>query len=69
MSNSLRIEAFTLKAVEREHAWQPEWLVSVPMPQGGQEADPMAPDSGDTWRVDAVSGQVYDGTGVPAKTE
>jgi hypothetical protein len=29
----------------------------------------MAPGAADTWHVDAVSGQVYDGAGVPVKAE
>lgn len=63
--DELQVTAFTLKAVEREGTWRPEWLVSVSIGAEEQEADPLA--SADLWRVDAVSGQVYDGTDAPVK--
>lgn len=65
--DELQVKAFTLKAVERKGAWRPEWLVGVSMGEDGQEADPLASTAADTWRVDAVSGQVYDGTDAPVK--
>nr|WP_237497700.1 VanZ family protein [Streptomyces sp. SID8377] len=65
--DELQVKAFTLKAVERESAWRAEWLVGVSNGTEEQEADPLAPGATDTWRVDAVSGQVYDGTNAPVK--
>ncbi|MEU1280322.1 VanZ family protein [Streptomyces sp. NPDC005805] len=64
----MTIKAFTLKAVQRDGAWRPTWLVSVS--QGDPEAaapDSRASDAADLWRVDAVSGQVYDGADQPFK--
>ncbi|MGW4730867.1 VanZ family protein [Streptomyces shenzhenensis] len=60
----LQTKAFTLKAAERGDTWRPEWLVSVSPSGAEQPADPLAPGA-DTWRVDAVSGQVYDGGDTP----
>ncbi|MCP9959900.1 VanZ family protein [Streptomyces sudanensis] len=68
--DGLQVKAFTIKAVERQRTWRPEWLVNVSMDAEGQEADPLtseAKESTELWRVDAVSGQVYDGTDAPVK--
>lgn len=63
-------EAFTLKAVYRDGTWRPEWLVGVTSPTNTEEeADSTASVNADTWRVDAIDGQVYDGTDVPVETE
>lgn len=61
------IEAFTLKAVDREGTWRPEWLVNVSMRTEKSEADPLESGNVDMWRVNAVDGQVYDGTNTPVK--
>ncbi|MDF3140696.1 MULTISPECIES: VanZ family protein [unclassified Streptomyces] len=64
-----QIDAFTLKAVEREGAWRPEWLVNVSMRAEKPGADPQESGGADMWRVDAVNGQVYDGTDAPVKAD
>lgn len=61
-----RVDAFTLKAVERRGAMRPEWLVNVTMAEE-QGSDPDAQSTADVWRVDAVSGTVYDGTNAPIR--
>jgi hypothetical protein len=63
-----QINAFTLKAVERGGAWRSEWLVNVSMraEKPGVD-DPQESGEADMWRVDAVNGQVYDGTDAPVK--
>ncbi|MFF3365455.1 VanZ family protein [Streptomyces misionensis] len=61
-----QVKAFTLKANERSGTWRPEWLVNVSMcARPGSE--PQQPSDTDMWRVDAVNGQVYDGTDAPVK--
>ncbi|MER5706625.1 VanZ family protein [Streptomyces sp. NPDC002122] len=61
----LQAEAFTLKATEREGTWRAEWLVDVSMNASGQQTDPQT--TTDLWRVDSVSGQMYNGLDVPVK--
>ncbi|MEU7018654.1 VanZ family protein [Streptomyces sp. NPDC046385] len=67
MPGDMTFKAFTLKAVQRGDAWRPTWLVNIS--QKGQEPAPDASAGGttDLWRVDAVSGQVYDGADQPLK--
>ncbi|MEU5215208.1 VanZ family protein [Streptomyces sp. NPDC020807] len=65
--DGLQVKAFTLKAVERDGAWRPTWLVSVSTGAEGQELTPDAARTSDVWRVDAVSGQVYDSVDRPIK--
>ncbi|MGW1593014.1 VanZ family protein [Streptomyces sp. NPDC002343] len=61
--NGLKVKAFTLKAVERDGAWRPEWLVGVST--GSKADDGMAASgAGDAWHVDAVDGRIYDGSGM-----
>ncbi|MFD4626562.1 VanZ family protein [Streptomyces sp. NPDC058475] len=67
LPDNLVVKAFALKAAERDATWRPEWLVGVSIGAENQESDPGASGTGDTWRVDAVSGQVYDDTNVPVK--
>ncbi|MGW0508888.1 VanZ family protein [Streptomyces olivaceoviridis] len=62
----LDVKAFTLKAVSRGGAWRTEWLVSVTASSNANE-NTSASDTGDAWHVDAVNGQVYDGSGVLVK--
>ncbi|MDO0929905.1 VanZ family protein [Streptomyces sp. TG1A-8] len=64
----LSFKAFTLKAVNRDGVWRPEWLVGVSSAANPSSTDPTASSEADIWRVDAVSGQVYDGTGISVKT-
>lgn len=63
----LHVTALTLKAVERDRMWRPEWLVSVSIGAVGRESDPLSSAAMNTWRVDAVSGQVYDVFDTPVK--
>ncbi|MFE6940179.1 VanZ family protein [Streptomyces chartreusis] len=62
-----QLEAFTLKAVKRDGAWHPEWLVNVTPRGNGQTTDSEALDEAEMWRVDAVKGTVYDGTDAPVE--
>ncbi|MFE6851277.1 VanZ family protein [Streptomyces sp. NPDC057674] len=66
--DDLLAEAFTLKATEREGTWRAEWLVSVSMSASGQQPDPQATTT-DLWRVDSVSGQMYNGLDMPVETD
>ncbi|MFE2460072.1 VanZ family protein [Streptomyces sp. NPDC059402] len=62
------IEAFTLKAAKRDGDWRSEWLVNLSVREESQ--DTTAESSGaDMWRVDAASGQVYDGTNAPVRSD
>lgn len=61
----MTIHAFTLKAVQRNRAWHPEWLVGVMPPKTGDDADASNAEQGETWQVDAATGRVYDSGGVP----
>lgn len=58
-------KAATVKAVEQDGKWQPNWLVNVTWPSTGEsdDAQPVV----DIYRVNAVTGQVYDSTGQPLK--
>lgn len=60
----LRAKAFTLKAVSRDGAWRPEWLVGVSTDAGSGDGS-AASQGSDAWRVDAIDGQVYDDSGAP----
>ncbi|MEU4064169.1 VanZ family protein [Streptomyces wedmorensis] len=68
--DDVTIKAFTLKAVQREGAWHPTWLVNI---SEDSEATPAldTPTSAmaDLWQVDAVSGQVYNGAEQPLKED
>ncbi|MFI0169065.1 VanZ family protein [Streptomyces sp. NPDC017095] len=66
--HGLAVKAFTLKAVDRDGAWRPEWLVGVSADPKADEAT-MASDAGDAWHVDAVDGRVYDGSGTQVGTD
>ncbi len=61
------VEAFTLKAVERDGTWRPVWLVNVSMRSEKAGADPVEQGEAEMWRVDAVDGRVYDGTDTPVE--
>ncbi|MFC9927137.1 VanZ family protein [Streptomyces sp. NPDC127190] len=64
--DGLDVKAFTLKAVYRDGAWRPEWLVAVSA--GSKTDEGSAPsEAGDAWHVDAVDGRVYDGSDMPVK--
>jgi hypothetical protein len=64
-----RVEAFTLKAVERDGTWRPAWLVNVSMRPEKPGADPLEQGEAEMWQVDAVDGQVYDSTDAPVKAD
>ncbi|KUO16865.1 hypothetical protein AQJ91_33100 [Streptomyces dysideae] len=64
-----QVEAFTLKAAERDGTWRPEWLANVSMRPEEPGADSLEPGEAEMWRVDAVNGQVYDGTDTPVKAD
>ncbi|MER5311090.1 VanZ family protein [Streptomyces sp. NPDC002773] len=66
--NDLQLKAFTLKAVERDGAWRPMWLVSISTGPVGPELEADPTGMSDLWRVDAVSGQVYNSADEPIKT-
>lgn len=57
---NLQVKAFTLKAVDRNGTWRLEWVVNVSV---------SASTAKDTWRVDAVNGQVYHGINVVVKAD
>ncbi|MFF4555365.1 VanZ family protein [Streptomyces sp. NPDC001422] len=65
--SKFRVKAFTVKAVDRDGKWAPNWLVNVigDTNHRGDEAQPSDP--GETYRVNAVSGQVYDSGGLSMK--
>ncbi|MFG3194403.1 VanZ family protein [Streptomyces omiyaensis] len=67
LPSDLVFKTGALKAVQRDGAWRPTWLVNIS--QGNQEPAPDGSTSGmtDLWRVDAVSAQVYDGADQPLK--
>ncbi|MEV5730783.1 VanZ family protein [Streptomyces pharetrae] len=52
-----------VKAEKREGRWSPEWLVAVG-PKGKVSGDSAQKGAMDLWRVDALTGAVYDGIGV-----
>ncbi len=61
-------KAVTVKAVEQDGAWQPNWLVNVTWPSNGASDDSQEQAPVDMYRVNAVTGQVYDAGGQPLKT-
>jgi len=61
-------KAVTVKADDLDGAWKPYWLVNVTSPRVGQTDDAQEPDPVETYRVNAVIGQVYDVGGEPIKT-
>jgi hypothetical protein len=56
-------EAVTVKADDLEGKWKPYWLVSVTSPHTGRTDDAQVPAPVETYRVDALTGQVYDADG------
>jgi hypothetical protein len=61
------VEAFTLKAAKRDGSWRSEWLVNVAMREQGHGVGSEPAAGADMWRVDAASGQVYDGVNAPVQ--
>ncbi|MFE1953269.1 VanZ family protein [Streptomyces sp. NPDC059524] len=60
-------KAVTVKAVEQDGKWQPNWLVNVTWPSTAESNDSQELPAVDIYRVNAVTGQVYDSTGQPLK--
>ncbi|MER7519874.1 VanZ family protein [Streptomyces sp. NPDC126499] len=63
-----QVKAVTLKAHERQGKWRAEWLVNVSLGAEGQPSDPAGTSASDMWRVDAVTGQTYDGVDTAVET-
>ncbi|MGW6909280.1 VanZ family protein [Streptomyces sp. NPDC054940] len=66
---TFQAKALTVKAVDQNGAWTPQWLVNVMWDSNGQEDDSQDPNPEDTYRVNAISGQVYDSGGAPIKAD
>nr|WP_239148924.1 VanZ family protein [Streptomyces sp. SID12501] len=60
-------KAVTVKAVEQDGSWQPNWLVNVTWPSNGESDDSQEQAAVEMYRVNAVTGQVYDAAGQPLK--
>ncbi|MET8831706.1 VanZ family protein [Streptomyces sp. NPDC004610] len=58
-------KAVTVKAVERDGDWQPNWLVNVTSPSNGKSDDPQEQTEATMYSVSAITGQVYDAGGQP----
>ncbi|MFI8792922.1 VanZ family protein [Streptomyces sp. NPDC055105] len=61
-------KAVVVKADDLDGALKPYWLVNVTSSRTGQNDDAQGPDPVDTYRVNAMSGQVYDVGGTPIRT-
>lgn len=61
-------KAVTVKAVEQDGNWQPNWLVNVAWPSNGESDASQEAAAVDMYRVNAVTGQVYDSGGHLLKT-
>ncbi|GAA3376830.1 hypothetical protein GCM10020367_50080 [Streptomyces sannanensis] len=61
-------KAVTVKADDLDGKWKPYWLVNVTSSHAGQTDDAQAPAPVETYRVNALTGQVYDAGRVPIKT-
>ncbi|MGW2081970.1 VanZ family protein [Streptomyces sp. NPDC001939] len=63
-----RSKAVVVKADDLDGALKAFWLVNVTSPRTGQRDDAQGPDPVETYRVNAMSGQVYDVAGAPVRT-
>ncbi|MEV7797283.1 VanZ family protein [Streptomyces sp. NPDC087512] len=61
-------KAVTVKADDLEGKWKPYWLVNVTSPNAGQTDHAQQPAPVETYRVNALTGQVYDAGGLPIRT-
>lgn len=61
-------KAVTVKAVETDGNWQPNWLVNTTWPSSGNSNDSQEQAAVEMYRVNAVTGQVYDSGGQLLKT-
>ncbi|MFE7276015.1 VanZ family protein [Streptomyces sp. NPDC057623] len=64
---TLEVKAFTVKAVEQDGTWAPHWLVNLTQNTDKQGNATQLPDPGETYRVNAINGQVYDSGGTSMK--
>ncbi|MFF9144236.1 VanZ family protein [Streptomyces sp. NPDC014861] len=62
--NGIEIDAFTLKASEKDGNWRPMWLVSLSFSRDSLKS--VDQESGQLWRVDAINGTVYNDADMPA---
>ncbi|MFF4867482.1 VanZ family protein [Streptomyces sp. NPDC001231] len=60
-------KAVTVKAVELDGNWQPNWLVNTTWPSNGKSNDSQEQAAVEMYSVSAVTGQVYDAAGQPLK--
>lgn len=65
--SEFQTKAVTIKADDLDGTWKPYWLVNVTSPRTGQTDDTQEPDSAETYRVNAITGQVYGAGGEPIK--
>ncbi len=56
-------KAVTVKAVQQDGSWQPNWLVNVEWPSDGKGDAAQEAGAVDMYRVNAVTGQVYGSDG------
>ncbi|WP_073946666.1 VanZ family protein [Streptomyces kebangsaanensis] len=61
-------KAVTVKAVEQDGNWRPNWLVNVTWPSSGKSDDSQEQAPVEMYRVNALTGQVYDAAGQPLRT-
>ncbi len=61
-------EAVTVKAIEQDGNWQPNWLVNVTWPSTGKSDTSPETTPVNVYHVNAVTGQVYDSGGHLLKT-
>ncbi|AJE38919.1 VanZ family protein [Streptomyces nodosus] len=62
-------KAVTVKAVEQDGDWQPNWLVNVTWPISGKSDDPQEQAPVEMYHVNALTGKVYDAAGQPLRTK
>ncbi|MFF8592827.1 VanZ family protein [Streptomyces sp. NPDC015220] len=65
---AFQAKAFAVKAEDEDGTWTPNWLVNVSWDTEGQGGESQDSPPQETYRVDAISGQVYDIGGVPMKS-
>nr|WP_202516614.1 VanZ family protein [Streptomyces sp. SID161] len=68
-SAAFRAQAVTVKALDQDGVWAPHWLVNVTWGTKGQGADSQESDRAAMYRVNAISGQVYDSGGTPIEAD
>ncbi|MDQ0790373.1 VanZ family protein [Streptomyces sp. B3I8] len=61
--------AVTVKAVEQDGHWQPNWLVNVTWSGDGKSDDSQEQAAVEMYRVNAVTGKVYDAAGQPLEAD